>query len=214
MSDEIFEKLRQAVVEYDAEGAARWARLAVEAGADPIQALAVLTDAIRLIGDQFGCGELWLPDLVGAAEAMAAASGIIEAEIKRVGARQESRGVVVIGTVLGDIHDIGKNMVAALLKAAGYQVYDLGINIRAKKFAEAIVQHNADVLAMSALLTTTAPEQKRTIELLREERLRERVKVIVGGGGITQDFAESIGADGYDPTAPGAVLLVERLLGR
>jgi methylmalonyl-CoA mutase cobalamin-binding domain/chain len=127
--------------------------------------------------------------------------------------RQQGLGVVVIGTVFGDIHDIGKNMVATLLRAAGFVVHDLGINITAAAFVDAVAKHNAQVLALSALLTTTAPEQKKVIELLREAGLREQVKVIVGGGGITAAFADSIGADGYDATAPGAVKLARRLLG-
>jgi methanogenic corrinoid protein MtbC1 len=214
MPDEIFENLKQAVIDYDAQGAADWATKAVAEQLDPIKALAALTEAIRQVGDRFGCGELWLPDLVGASEAMSAATAILEEEIKRIGAKQESLGVIVIGTVLGDIHDIGKNMVATLLKASGFQVYDLGINVQARQFAQAITTYQADILAMSALLTTTAPEQKKTIDILAEEGLRDKVKVMVGGGGITREFAASIGADGYEATAPGAVNLAKKLLGK
>jgi 5-methyltetrahydrofolate--homocysteine methyltransferase len=120
---------------------------------------------------------------------------------------------VVIGTVAGDIHDIGKNMVGTLLKAGGFEVHDLGIDIQADKFVEAVVEYEAEILAMSALLTTTAPQQKKVIELLKEQGLRDKVKVMVGGGGISEDFAETIGADGYDPTAPGAVNLARRFVG-
>ena len=214
MTDEILEGLKKAVIEYDPAAAADLAQKAVAEKVDPVRALGALTDAIRYVGDRFGCGELWLPDLIGASETMSAATVIIEAEIKRTGAKQESLGVVVIGTVFGDIHDIGKNMVGTLLKAAGFQVYDLGINIQAEEFVKAITQYNAEVLAMSALLTTTAAEQKKVIDLLVEKGLRDKVKVMVGGGGITQDFAESIGADGYDPTAPGAVNLAMSFVGK
>jgi methylmalonyl-CoA mutase cobalamin-binding domain/chain len=138
---------------------------------------------------------------------------VLEVEISRRGLQQQGLGVVVIGTVFGDIHDIGKNMVATLMRAAGFIVHDLGINITATAFVYAVAQRDAQVLALSALLTTTAPEQKKVIELLTEAGLRDRVKVIVGGGGITAGFAESIGADGYDATAPGAVNLARRLLG-
>ncbi|MCU0507075.1 MAG: cobalamin-dependent protein [Anaerolineae bacterium] len=210
---DILENLAQSVTDYDPEGAARWAGEAIAAGIDPLAALAALTDAIRAVGDGFACGDLWLPDLIAAADAMSAGTAVLEAEIAARGMRQQGLGVVVIGTVFGDIHDIGKNMVATLLRAAGFVVHDLGINITAAAFVDAVAKHNAQVLALSALLTTTAPEQKKVIELLREAGLREQVKVIVGGGGITAAFADSIGADGYDATAPGAVKLARRLLG-
>ncbi len=209
---DILRGLSQAVFDYDPEAAANWARQAVAEKLDPLVALAALTDAIRQVGDGFACGELWLPDLIAAAEAMTAGTTILEAEIAQGSAQQTGLGVVVIGTVFGDIHDIGKNMVVILLRAAGFSVHDLGINIRAEAFVDATIHHNARLLALSALLTTTAPEQKKVIDLLREAGIRERVKVIVGGGGITRAFAEAIGADGYEPTAPGAVKLAKQLL--
>jgi corrinoid protein of di/trimethylamine methyltransferase len=210
----ILEKLRQAVIDYDTQAAAAYAQQAVDEQVDPVEALNALTEAIRHVGDLFGRGELWLPDLIAASDTMSAATDILEEEIKRTGAKQESLGVVVIGTVAGDIHDIGKNMVGTLLKAGGFEVHDLGIDIEADRFVEAVVNYEAQVLAMSALLTTTAPQQKKVIELLKERGLRDKVKVMVGGGGISQDFAESIGADGYDPTAPGAVNLARRFVGQ
>jgi len=214
MSEQILENLRKAVIEYDAKAAAAWAQKAVDQKVDPVEALSALTEAIRHIGDLFGQGELWLPDLIAASETMSAATEILEEEIKRTGARQKSLGVVIIGTVAGDIHDIGKNMVGTLLKAGGFEVHDLGIDIQAGQFVEAVIQHGAQILAMSALLTTTAPQQRKVIELLKEKGLRDKVKVLVGGGGITEDFANSIGADGYDPTAPGAVNLARRFAGQ
>jgi len=213
MSAEILENLKKAITGYDRERAADWARKAVQEGIDPIKALDVMTVAIRQIGDGFGKGELWLPDLVGAAAAMTAATPIIEEEIKRVGAKRESLGTVVIGTVYGDIHTIGKTMVASLLTADGFAVKDLGINVTAESFVKGINEYRADILAMSALMTTTAPEQRKVIEALKKEGIRDTVKIMVGGGAITQEFADSIGADGYDPTAPGAVELARRLVG-
>lgn len=214
MSIEVLENLKKAVMEYDSEGAANWARKAVEAGIDPVEALDAMTVAIRQVGDGFGRGEFWLPDLIGAADAMLAATPILEEEIKRRGTKRESLGTVVIGTVYGDIHTIGKTMVATLLTANGFQVYDVGINVTAEKFVEAIKQYKPDMLAMSALMTMTAPEQKKVIESLKKEGLRDKVKIMVGGGAITQEFADSIGADGYDPTAPGAVKLAKKLVGK
>jgi corrinoid protein of di/trimethylamine methyltransferase len=214
MALEVIEGLKRAVIEYDAEGAAGWARKAVAEGVAPLKAMEALTEAIRQVGDRFGKGELWLPDLVGAADAMQAAMPVIEEELKKTGAKRESLGIVVVGTVFGDIHDIGKAMVCTLLTAGGFEVHDLGVNVRAEEFLEAIDKFKADVLAMSALLTMTASEQKKVIEALKAKGARGRVKVMVGGGALTQEFADEIGADGYDPIAPGAVTLARRLLGK
>jgi len=123
-------------------------------------------------------------------------------------------GIIVIGTVYGDIHTIGKTMVATLLIAEGFIVNDLGINVTSEHFVEGIKKYKADILAMSALMTTTAPEQRKVIETLKKDGLRDRVKIMIGGGAITQEFTNSIGADGYDPTAPGAVKLARRLIGK
>jgi len=214
MTVETLENLKRAVIECDAEAAASWARKAVEAKIDPIKAADALTEAIRQVGDRFGRGELWLPDLVGAADAMQAAMPILEEELKRIDAKRETLGIVVAGTVFGDIHSIGKSMVCTLLTAGGFEVHDLGVNIKAEEFLEAVEKYQADVLAMSALLTTTAIEQRKVIDALRAKGIREKVKVMVGGGAITAEFARSIGADGYDPTAPGAVELARRLVGK
>ena len=214
MNAEVLEELKKSILTYNREGAVIWARKAVKEKINPIEALDAMTVAIRQVGDGFGKGELWLPDLVGGAAAMTAAMPIIEEEIKRVGTKRESVGTVVIGTVYGDIHTIGKTMVATLLIADGFAVNDMGINVTAESFVKGITENKADILAMSALMTTTAPEQRKVIENLKRESLRDKVKIMVGGGAITQDFADSIGADGYDPTAPGAVKLARRLVGK
>ncbi|MFW6150081.1 MAG: cobalamin B12-binding domain-containing protein [Chloroflexota bacterium] len=214
MSSDILGNLKQAVLDYDGQAASKWARKAVEEKIKPTKALAAMTEAIRQIGDGFGKGDLFLPDLVGGAEAMSAATPILEEEIRRTGGEKETLGNVLIGTVYGDIHTIGKTMVATLLTAEGFSVTDLGINVTAEQFVEGVRSNNPDILAMSALMTMTAPEQRKVIEALTSQGLRDRVKIMVGGGAITQDFAESIGADGYDPTAPGAARLARRLLGK
>lgn len=214
MGTGVYEDLRKALIEYDKELAIASAKKVVEQEMDPVKAFEVMTDAIREIGDGFGRGDLWLPDLVGASEAMSSAVPILEEELKKKGLKRESVGIVVLGAVYGDIHTIGKTMVATLLTADGFTVHDLGVSIKPEVFVEAVRKYNADILAMSALMTTTAPEQQKTIELLKKEDLRDKVKVIVGGGALTQDFADSIGADGYDPTAPGAPKLCRRLLGK
>ena len=121
---------------------------------------------------------------------------------------------MVIGTVFGDIHNIGKDMVCTLLIAQGFEVHDLGVNVPAEKFITAINEHNANILALSALLTTTASEQRKIIDHLNKSGVRKNVKIMVGGGAITSSFADDIGADGYEPTAPGAVTLARRLVGK
>ena len=214
MSVEILEDMKKSIIEYDAEGAVSCARKPVQEKMDPIKVLDAITEAIREVGDGFGRGELWLPDLVGAADAMSSAMPILEQEIKRRGVKRASLGTIVIGTVYGDIHSIGKNMVCALLTAEGFTVHDLGINVTAEQFIDGIKKFRPDILAMSALMTTTAPEQKKVIDALRKEGIRDKVKIMVGGGGITQEFSDNIGADGYDPTAIGAVKLARSLVGK
>jgi len=214
MSLETIQNLKKAVEEYDVEAAAAWAKKVVEEKEDPLKAMDALTETIRQIGDRFGRHELWLPDLVGAADAMQAAMPILEEELRRMGGERKALGTVVAGTVFGDIHNIGKAMVCTLLTAGGFNVYDLGVNVKAEEFLAAIKEHNPDILAMSALLTMTAPEQRKVVETLSKEGIRDKVKIMVGGGAITQEFADSIGADGYDPTAPGAVGLAKKLLGK
>lgn len=214
MSSEFFENLKKAIINYDANKAASLAKRAVEEKIDPVKVLDAMTKAIRQVGNGFSRGELWLPDLIGAADAMSSAIPIIEEEIKRTGVKRESLGTIVAGTVFGDIHSIGKTMVCTLLAAEGFKVHDLGINIKAEQFLEAIKKYNANILAMSALMTMTAQEQRKVIKYLENENLRDKIKIIVGGGAITEEFAKDIGADGYDPTAPGAVKLARELVGK
>ncbi len=212
MKAEILENLKRAVIEYDTEGAASWAKKAVEEGVAPLKALDALTEGIQQIGDAYGRGELWLPDLVGAASAMTTATPILEEEIRRKGMKRQVLGTIVIGTVYGDLHSIGKTIVATLSAAEGFEVIDLGTSVTAEEFMEAIREHKPDILAMSALLTTTAPQQAKVIKSLQEEGFRDKVKVVVGGGAITHDFAKRIGADGYEPTAPMAVELFKTIV--
>jgi methanogenic corrinoid protein MtbC1 len=212
MEAEILKTLKKAVLEYDAAAAERLAKRAMEEGIDPLDALAAMTEAIKEVGEGFGRGDLWLPDLTGAATAMERALPVVEEAIKSSGKARDSLGVVVIGTVFGDIHTIGKGMVGTMLTAEGFEVHDLGINVSAETFVAAVKEYKPDILAMSALLTTTAPEAMKVIDALKEEGVRDKFKVMVGGGAITEGFAKTIGADGYDPTAPGAVDVAKTLL--
>ncbi|MCL5071642.1 MAG: cobalamin-dependent protein [Actinobacteria bacterium] len=213
MSENVLEGLRKVVIEFDIDNAEEAAKRAILAGIDPIEAAKTLTDAIRDVGEAFARGDLFLPDLVCAAEVLKKAIPIITEEINKQGKSSKSIGKVVIGTVFGDIHSIGKGMVATLLYAAGFEVIDLGINVKAEEFLKAVKENKPDIVAMSALLTTTAMEQKNVIEGLKKEGLRDKVKVIIGGSPINQEFADSIGADGYGATAPDGVKVAKRLLG-
>ena len=207
------EKLKKLVFDFDIDNAEAVAKEAIESGIDPVDAANALTEAIQVVGDQFGAGDLFLPDLVCASEVLKKAFPPINSAIEAKGAKQKSLGKVIIGTVFGDIHNIGKNMVATLLYAAGFEVIDLGINVKSEEFLKAIKENKPEVLAMSALLTTTAMEQRNVIEGLKKEGVRDDIKVIVGGSPVNQEFADSIGADGYGATAPEGVRLVKRLLG-
>jgi corrinoid protein of di/trimethylamine methyltransferase len=211
MSD-ILKRLKDMVLEFDIDIAEATAKEAIEAGIDPIDAANALTKGIQIIGDKFGSGELFLPDLVCASEVLKKAFPAINAEFEKRGQKSKKLGKVIIGTVFGDIHSIGKDMVSTLLYAAGFEVIDLGINVKGEDFLKAVRNEDPDVLAMSALLTTTSAEQKNVIEGLKEAGLRDNVKIIVGGSPINQEFADSIGADGYGATAPEGVRLVKSFL--
>jgi methanogenic corrinoid protein MtbC1 len=212
MSVDLLDDLQKAIVTYAAEDALRLAARIVKEGIDPLEALDIMTLGIRQVGDGFNKGELWLPDLIRASEAFQAALPILMEELTRSGKTRKNSGVVVIGTVFGDIHNIGKDMVATLLVAEGFAVQDLGINVTAERFIAAIKEHHADLLAMSALLSITAQEQKKVIADLERAGLRDTVRVMVGGGAISQEFADRIGADGYAATAPLATALARTLL--
>lgn len=209
---DVYEALKKSVIEYDVKGAAGWAHKVVDEGLDPVLALSAISEAMAVVGERYACEELWLPDLVGAADASKAALPILEGEIRRTGQQTKNLGTVVVGTVRGDIHTIGKSMVGVLLMAAGFRVIDMGEDVPAERFVQAAKENQADILALSALLTTTAPEQAKVIEAVKEAGLRDKLKIMVGGGAITPEFADRIGADGYRSTAPAAVELAKLLV--
>jgi methylmalonyl-CoA mutase cobalamin-binding domain/chain len=210
---DILENLKQAVIQFDKKSVEELTLRAIEEGIDPLEVFNALKEIIGKGGEDFSKGHLFLPHLVGAADALEGGMPIVMEEIKKRGKKVESLGTVVIGTVYGDIHSIGKTMVATLLAAEGFSVKDIGINVPAADFVKAVEEDDVHIVAMSALLTTTAPEQNRVIDLLKKKGLREKVKIMVGGGAITKEFADSIGADGYSGTAPGAVKLAKNMLG-
>ena len=209
---EILDKLKNMVLDFDIDIAEETAKEAIGSGVDPVEAANALSDGIQIVGDKFGTGELFLPDLVCASEVLKKAFPVINAEIEKRGEKAASLGKVVLGTVFGDIHNIGKDMVSTLLYAAGFEVIDLGINVKGEDFLKAVKEESPDILAMSALLTTTSAEQKNVIEGLAKAGLRDKVKVIVGGSPINQEFADLIGADGYGATAPEGVKMVKKFL--
>lgn len=204
--------LKQTILNGNPRDADGLAKAVLEMGVDPVEAAKEMAEAIQQVGQQFGEGLLFLPELVASGVAMQSAMKRIQAEIASRGQTYESRGRMVIGTVLGDVHDIGKNMVATLVQSAGFEVIDLGVNINAEAFVAAVKKYSPDILALSALMTTTLMEQKKVITRLEAEGLREKVKIIVGGAAVTKDFADRIGADGYETTAPRAAELALRII--
>ncbi len=170
-----------------------------------------LVSGMSAVGEQFQNDEIFLPDVLISAKAMQAAMTILRPKLMEAGVKLT--GKIVMGTVKGDIHDIGKNLVAMLLEGAGYQVIDLGIDVPPEKFVEAVKANRADVVGLSALLTITMPLMKEVIESLLESGVRNSVKVLVGGAPVTEQFAQEIGADGYAPDAHTAVQKVRELIG-
>ena len=173
-----------------------------------------VTEAIRFVGDKFASGEMWLPDLIGAAAVMKSIMPILEDKILEDGQKCYTIGTVVIGTVFGDIHSIGKDMVATLLIAEGFKVIDLGVDVNTDSFMIAIRESKPDILALSSLMTTTAAEMKKVIDTLKREKLREKIKIIFAGGSITEAFSKEVGADGFSSTAPGGAKIARKLIGK
>ena len=208
----MLEELKRAVLSGDDERAAELTKKALEEGIEPGKVLnEALIPAMEIVGREYEEGERYVPEMLISAEAMKAAMGVLRPRLVETGVRL--KGKVVIGTVEGDLHDIGKNLVAMMLEGAGFEVIDLGVEVTAERFVQAVREHKPDVLGMSALLTTTMIHMPEVIEALKEAGLREEVKVIVGGAPVTQEYAEKIGADGYAPDAASAVEVVKKLLG-
>ncbi len=214
MSDELFQAMAQSVIDGEVEGARRLAQEAVERGIDPLEAInRGFVVGVNYVGEQFAAGEMFLPDLVLAGEAMKAAVEVLEPELARRGTERQMLGTVVIGTIEGDIHDIGKTLVATMLSTAGFKVHDLGVDVPVTTFVEKAREVGADIVGISALLTTTMVRQRDVVEALEDAGLRPRVKVMVGGAPVTQGWADEIGADGYSEDAIGAVAIARRLVG-
>lgn len=208
----MLEELKTAVLEGEDERAAELAWKALGAGIEPgILLNKALVPAMEIVGREYEEGKRYVPEMLISAEAMKAAMEVLRPKLAETGVKL--KGKVVIGTVEGDLHDIGKNLVTMMLEGAGFEVIDLGVEVTAERFVQAVREHKPDVLGMSALLTTTMIHMPEVIEALKAAGLREIVKVIVGGAPITQEYAKKIGADGYAPDAASAVQIVKQLLG-
>jgi len=205
-------RLYDAVVNGDAKTAVAITKEALAENADPMELVTrYMIPAMNEVGRRFEAEEYFVPELLLSARAMKSAMELIRPLLAARGAQPVGR--VVIGTVKGDLHDIGKNLVASMLEGGGFEVIDLGADVPPEKFVEAVQERNAQILALSALLTVTMPAMKTTIEALKAAGLRDRVKVMVGGAPVTHKYAEEIGADGYGENASVAVQLARRLIG-
>jgi len=208
---QLHDQLYDNILEYDGSAAAKTAQAIVDNGYDVMEAIQVATKAVAEIGDQFECGELFLPQLMRAGEAMKQCMKVLSANLDAEGTAKK-KGTVVIGAVSGDIHDIGKNLVATMLSVHGFDVVDLGVDVSPLEIAEAAERENARFIAMSSLMTTSMPYQRDVMEVLNEMGLRNRFYVVVGGGPVTPEYAQEIGADGWGLSAVSAVKVCDELL--
>jgi len=210
---EDWKSLYEAVISGDAKTARAITEKALASGAEPLALVnEFMVPAMDEVGRRFECNEYFVPELLLSARAMKSSLELIRPLLTAQGTQPVGR--VVIGTVKGDLHDIGKNLVAAMLEGGGFEVIDLGVNVTPEKFVATVKERNANIVAMSALLTTTMPGMKTTIEAIKEAGLRDKVTILVGGAPITQKYADEIGADGFSDSAPGAAVLAKKKVAR
>ncbi len=214
MSSDLFQKMAQSIIDGDLETAIMLANEAITAGLDPLDAINKgFVVGVNQVGVQFSSGNAFLPELVMAGEAMKAAVNALEPEMQKRGSQRTMLGKVVLATVEGDIHEIGKSLVGTMLSASGFEVYDLGVDVPAAKIIAKVKEMQADLVGLSALLTTTMVKQKEVIDDLDKQGLRKQVKVMVGGAPVTRDWVQKIEADGYSEDAIGAVSVAKQLIG-
>jgi corrinoid protein of di/trimethylamine methyltransferase len=215
MSKEIFEKLTSSIIMGEPEATVEATQEALAAGIEPMDIIRQgLMPGMNVVGEKFSSGEYYLPDLIIAADGMRQAMELLEPELHARHQTLESAGTVVIGTVKGDIHEIGKSLVATMLSANGFKVIDLGVDVPTQKFVDKVKETGADMVGLSALLTTTMTVQREVIQALTVAGIRENVKVIVGGAPVTRGWAKDIGADGFAEDAMGAVAVAKQLMGK
>lgn len=211
----ILSEMAQSIIQGDRDKASSLARQALDKGMDLNSVIEEgYIPGIQKVGDLWEEGEYFLPELISSAECMKAVMGILQPVLEKEKITARSIGKIIIGTIEGDIHDIGKNLVSSMLSANGFDVIDLGADVRLDKFIETAEEKQADLICLSALLTTTMLGQKKLIEKLRERELSDRFKVMVGGSPVTQKWADDIGADGYAENAMTAVAAVKNLLNK
>jgi len=212
--EEQLDKLRDAMKELERENVVAYTQQALDAGLDPLEIIDLgLLPGLTAVGKQFENEEIFLPELMISAMLFQNAMAILQPRIKAMGVAARKKGVVVMGTVKGDMHYIGKNIVRLLLEISGFEVHDLGVDVDPLKFIRTAREVKADIIALSALLTTTLVGQRDVIEALQGQGVREQFKVMVGGGAVTKRWAEQIGADGYAETAYAAVEMAESFVG-
>lgn len=211
--ESIIEEMRVAVLDGEEDEAVELAKKVLEEGRNPLEAVDNgFLKGIQEAGALYEEGEYFLPDLVCSADAMKAALEILNPELEKLSGSIKERGKVVVATVQGDIHDIGKTIVAAMLTANGFNVIDLGADVKNEMVIDAVKKNNADIVALSALLTTTMEEQKNIIQMMESEGIRSKVKVMVGGAPVNKEWADKIKADGYTDNAIEAVSLAKELI--
>jgi len=212
---ELFAAMRKSIIDGAPDVATKLAKQSIEEGVNPLDSInRGYVEGITYVGEKYGCREMFLPDMLASAEAMKAAVGVLEPEMKKTGAQREMLGKVVLGTAKGDIHDIGKNLVATMLSASGFEVFDIGINVPTDQFIAKAKAVDADIIGVSALLTTTMMGQKAVVEAIKKEGLHPKVKVIIGGAAVTPKWSADIGADGYARSAMDAVDLAKKLVAK
>lgn len=213
IKEETIEKARQTLFNFDKEGAIELVQGIISEGENPLELMdKAFISGITEIGDMFSTGEMFLPELIQAAEVLKAVTDLISDTIPKDSSEMKKKGVIVIGTVQGDIHDIGKTLVVTLLGVHGFIVHDLGRDISTDSFIEKAKEVNADIIGTSSLLTTTMTQQKELEKALKEAGLRDRFKTIIGGAPVTRRWADRIGADAYAEDAHDAVVKAKALL--
>ncbi len=209
---ELFKKISQAIMDGEADETAKRVK-AIAGDVDPLEIVHEgMTPAMKKVGEKFGAGEIFLPEMLQATEAWNEAMKILKPRMLEKGKILDKVGTVVIGTVQTDIHEIGKNIVANLMTASGFEVHDIGVDVHAAKFVERAEEVQADIIAASAIMTTTMPYQKDVIDYLKSTGRREKYIVLVGGGVVTPEWAKRIGADGYGELASDAVNVAKKLM--
>jgi 5-methyltetrahydrofolate--homocysteine methyltransferase len=210
----MLDALKAAVLKGDRDAVRTLTAAALETGLDAVKILNDgLLPAMEIVGKRFGAKEIYISEVLLSARAMHAGLAILRPALAASGREDRAKPVVVLGTVKGDLHDIGKNLVAMMLEAGGFKVVDLGTNVSADKFIQAAREHGAAVIGLSALLTTTMREMRQTIATVRGAEGMAGVKTIIGGAPVTQEFADTIGADGWAADAPAAVARIKELVG-